>query len=150
VQLARLDDTVARSRRAHARVKDAVSVVVEERGCAFRAVVDAAGEIGIALVLLLPDPARALAVAEALRAEGVDGACTLYSTDAIDYHVHAYWAGILARRFPERADEFAAERCPRTLHWLGRAVHLDVSPELADEVVDEIALAIEKVLRVLA
>jgi hypothetical protein len=36
--------------------------------------------------------------------------------------------------------------CPRTLDLLGRAVHLDVSPDLSDQNVVEIVEAVNKVL----
>jgi hypothetical protein len=36
--------------------------------------------------------------------------------------------------------------CPRTLDLLGRAVHLDVSPDLSDQNVAEIVEAVNKVL----
>ena len=36
--------------------------------------------------------------------------------------------------------------CPKTLDLLGRAVHLDVSPDLSDQNVEEIIEAVNKVL----
>ena len=39
----------------------------------------------------------------------------------------------------------AAPDCPRTLDLVGRAVHLDVPPQLDDRDVEEYALALRKV-----
>ena len=36
--------------------------------------------------------------------------------------------------------------CPRSLDLLGRAVHLDISPELTERNVEELAGAVNKVL----
>ena len=42
--------------------------------------------------------------------------------------------------------DYSPDMCPRTLDLLGRAVHLDVSPDLSDQNVAEIVEAVNKVL----
>jgi hypothetical protein len=38
------------------------------------------------------------------------------------------------------------EQCPRTLDLLGRAIHVDISPDLTGENIEELAEAYNKVL----
>ena len=45
-----------------------------------------------------------------------------------------------------RSVEYSPEMCPQSLDLLGRAVHLDVSPELSPDQIDQIACAVRKVL----
>jgi len=40
---------------------------------------------------------------------------------------------------------YTQEMCPRTLDLLSRAVHIDVSPELTNNQVEEVCEALEKV-----
>ncbi len=158
-QLARLDSTVARMRAHKAQLKSSLADLVAAKGCRFRALADERGEIGLALVVYLPDPAQARAVAHALRAEGVDGASVLFDPKAIDYHVYAHWTAILDKRTPsgkagpwswcERAVDYRSDMCPKTSDLLGRALHLDVSPELSGEQIEDISAAVRKVLTAL-
>jgi hypothetical protein len=57
-------------------------------------------------------------------------------------HFYPFWRPVL--------DAIAAAgmpppECPRTLDLLGRAVHVDVPPQLDDRDLDEIELALRKV-----
>jgi hypothetical protein len=45
--------------------------------------------------------------------------------------------------------EYTSETCPRTLDLLGRAVHVDISPELTNSNLEELAEALNKVFAVL-
>ena len=49
-------------------------------------------------------------------------------------------------RWHEGTVDYSPDMCPRTLDLLGRAVHLDVSPDLSDQNVAEIVEAVNKVL----
>jgi 8-amino-3,8-dideoxy-alpha-D-manno-octulosonate transaminase len=105
--------------------------------------------------LFAPDADLAVRVSEALRAENI-GAGVLYRPDRSDFHVYAHWTPILAQRtwtpeggpwrWAHRTIDYTADMCPRSLDLLGRAVHLDVSPLLTNNDVEEIAEGVSKVL----
>src|SRR5829696_933316 len=155
VQLGRLDDLLQDMRRRHAEIKDGIAGVAQERGVEFRRHNDPDGDTGIALIFFAPSPERAGYIAEALEAEGVD-AFVLYRPDNVDYHIYAHWSPILGQRtwsenggpwrWHEGRIDYSADMCPRSLDLLGRAVHLDVSPDLSDQNVAEIIAAVTKVL----
>jgi len=69
-------------------------------------------------------------------------ALQIYSPDVIDLHVYPYWQPVLDAVAAAGA---SAPECPRTLDLLGRAVHVDVSPLLDEQDLEEIALAFRKV-----
>ena len=52
-----------------------------------------------------------------------------------------------ARPRPSRAAGADAPDCPRTLDLLERTIHVDLSPLLDEQDVDELALAFEKIAR---
>jgi 8-amino-3,8-dideoxy-alpha-D-manno-octulosonate transaminase len=155
VQLGRLDDLLQAMRRRHAEIKTGIAGVAHQQGVTFRHSNDPDGDTGIALIFFVPTPERAPYIAEALEAEGVD-AFVLYRPDDVDYHVYAHWSPILGQRtwsanggpwrWHERKVDYAPDMCPRTLDLLGRAVHLDVSPDLSDQNVAEVVEAVNKVL----
>ena len=155
VQLGRLDELLGDMRRRNAEIKDGIASVAGQKGVEFRRSNDPDGDAGIALIFFAPTPERATFIAEALEAEGVD-AFVLYRPDDVDYHVYAHWSPILGQRtwsanggpwrWHEGKVDYSPDMCPRTLDLLGRAVHLDVSPDLSDQNVAEIVEAVDKVL----
>jgi dTDP-4-amino-4,6-dideoxygalactose transaminase len=155
VQLGRLDELLRDMRRRHAEIKDGIAGVARQQGVEFRRSNDPDGDTGIALIFFAPTPERATFIAEALEAEGVD-TFVLYRPEDVDYHVYAHWSPILGQRtwstnggpwrWHEGQVDYSPDMCPRTLDLLGRAVHLDVSPDLSDQNVAEIVEAVNKVL----
>jgi dTDP-4-amino-4,6-dideoxygalactose transaminase len=155
VQLGRLDELLGDMRQRNAEIKDGIAGVAQQKGVAFRRSNDPDGDTGIALIFFAPTPERATFIAEALGAEGVD-AFVLYRPEDVDYHVYAHWSPILGQRtwstnggpwrWHEGKVNYSPDMCPRTLDLLGRAVHLDVSPDLSDQNVAEIVEAVNKVL----
>ena len=113
------------------------------------------GDTGISLMFFVPTPERATFIAEAHEAEGVD-AFVPYGPDDADYHGYADWSPILGQRtwsanggpwrWHEGKFDYSPEMCPRTLDLRGRAVHLDVSPNLSEQNVGENVEAVNKVL----
>ncbi len=153
-QLGKLEGLLAGMRANKARIVGGVEEAARSRGFALRREHDPEGDTGIALVLLAPTREVAAWTVEALRAEGV-GADVLFDPSRPDYHVYYHWTPVLEGRWWHptspwklRGGEvgFSRDSCPRTLELLGRAVHLDVSPELTEEQVGEVILAINKVL----
>jgi 8-amino-3,8-dideoxy-alpha-D-manno-octulosonate transaminase len=138
VQLSRLDGLLERMRANHARLAAAVAQLP---GLTLRRSNDAAGDAGIALIAYAETPALAADAADALRAEGVP-AVQMYSPDVVDMHFYPYWRPILEAL---AAAGLPAPDCPRTLDLVGRAVHVDVPPQLDDRDLEEYELALRKV-----
>jgi dTDP-4-amino-4,6-dideoxygalactose transaminase len=138
VQLTRLDSLLERMRARHSWLSERIG---ELPGLTLRRDNDAEGSAGLALVSFTDEPELARRAVEALRAEGV-AAMQIYSPEIVDLHVYTYWQPVL-----DTLDKLPS--CPRTLDLLERAVHIDVSPLLEQQDLDEIAFAFEKVARTL-
>ncbi len=154
-QLERLDGLIDDMRHRKRMIKAGIEGVAERKGISFREMADPEGDTAIATVFFVESPEKAASVAEALRAENI-GAGTLYSPGDIDYHVYAHWVPIMNRRTwtdsggpwrnAKREMEYSHNMCPRSLDLLGRAVHLNVSPLLTNEDVEETVEGLNKVL----
>jgi dTDP-4-amino-4,6-dideoxygalactose transaminase len=137
-QLRRLDALLAAMRIHKARLKELIAPRLAARGVSFRTIHDAGGEAAVALVIFLPEGARTAEVASALADQNVP-AGRLYHDgerlpeDYVDLHVYPHWTPVL-RRFG-----YSPDACPRTVALLRRAVHIDVSPDLTSEQVDQMA-----------
>src|SRR5947208_4591144 len=133
-QIGKLDDILARQRRAKRRI---VEQIRQLPGLQLQRVPDEEGDCGISLVFFLPDAEAAKRFAKALRAEGC-GAGTIYDQHIPDRHIYSNWDHILAKKgvtpqgcpfncpsFPCET-EYSKEMCPQTLDLLGRAVALPI------------------------
>ena len=142
VQLGRLDGLLERMRANHERLAEEVSALP---GLTLRRANAPAGDEGgdacVALIAFTETASLAREAVAALQAEGVL-ALQIYSPDVIDLHVYPYWQPVLDAVAAAGA---SAPECPRTLDLLGRAVHVDVSPLLDEQDLEEIALAFRKV-----
>jgi dTDP-4-amino-4,6-dideoxygalactose transaminase len=155
VQLERLDSIVAELRARKRRL----TLLLRGRLGDFelQRVNDEDGEIGIALVLFAPDAARAERVVAALDDDNVP-ASRLYRErahlphDYVDLHAYEGWVPLLEQRtWSARGAPWAGharevgyprDACPVTMDLLRRAVHVDVSAQLTEPQVEEIAAAI--------
>jgi len=158
VALAQLDklEGILRDSRKHKRaLKEAIADVVESRTMGFRRLNDEDGEAGISLVFYTRTPEAAQYVVSALHAEGLTCSSVLFQRGSSDYHVYYHWTSILNKRYwgaqgpwrwNQRDVSYDREMCPRALDLLERAVHVDISPDLTDTNVEEMAAAINKVL----
>ena len=157
-QLGRLESLLADMRRHKAALKSAIQPVVRGCGVTFRSIHDEEGDTGLALIFLAPSAERANRIAAALNAEGAN-AFVLYDPGRVDYHVYAHWTAIIENRtWSERGGpwrwhngplEYRYDMCPRSLDLLGRAVHLDVSPDMTGTNIQQLSDAVAKVLRAL-
>jgi 8-amino-3,8-dideoxy-alpha-D-manno-octulosonate transaminase len=138
VQLQRLDGLLERMRANHSRLAAAVAQLP---GLTLRRSNDASGDAGIALIAYADTAALAAEAVEALCAEGVP-ALQMYSPDVVDMHFYPFWRPVLDAL---AGAGLPAPDCPRTLDLVGRAVHVDVPPQLDDRDVEEYALALRKV-----
>ena len=159
VQLRRLDGLIDAMRQRKRMLKAGIEDVTRRKGISFRELADPEGDTAIATVFFMDSAAQADAVSQALRAENI-GAGTLYRPEGIDYHVYANWLPIINRRtwtnaggpwrWAQREIEYRPDMCPRSLDLLGRAVHLNVSPLLTNEDVEETVEGLNRVLEVMA
>jgi 8-amino-3,8-dideoxy-alpha-D-manno-octulosonate transaminase len=138
VQLTRLDGLLERMRANHARLAAALS---ELPGLTLRRSNDASGDAGIALIAYAESAELAADAADALRAEGVP-AVQMYSPRVVDMHFYPFWRPVLDALAAAGAP---APDCPRTLDLVGRAVHVDVPPQLDERDLEEYELALRKV-----
>jgi 8-amino-3,8-dideoxy-alpha-D-manno-octulosonate transaminase len=155
VQLGRLALLLEDMRRHKAALKAALGDVISRKGASFRTINDPSGDTAIALVLLMPSANAATQVTTALNAEGLPS-FVIYDQKRPDYHVYAHWTPVIEKRIwsaeggPWRWHEgslpYSLEMCPRSLDILGRAVHIDISPDLSAENIGEMIDATTKVL----
>jgi 8-amino-3,8-dideoxy-alpha-D-manno-octulosonate transaminase len=155
VQLRRLETLLETMRRNKRLLKESMAEAARAKGITFRRLNDPQGDAAIALVFFAPDAQAAKHIAAALDDEGGE-AWILYSPDDVDYHVYPHWSPIMNQRTwsegggpwknHPRVIEYTKEMCPTTLDLLSRAVHIDVSPELTSENLEELADALNKAL----
>ena len=155
VQLGRLESLLTDMRQRKQVIKEGIAEMARRKGIQFRVQNDPAGEAAVALIFFVPELAQAKPVSDALQAEGVEN-FVMYIPDQVDYHIYAHWAPIINQRSwsvrggpwknHPRKIEYSTGMCPRTLDWLGRAIHIDISPELDATAVEEIAEGFNKVL----
>jgi len=155
VQLQRLEGLLRDMRHNKALLKGALEDIARQKGVAFRVVHDAQGDTAISLIFYAPKASLANHAAAALNAEGVP-AFVLYRPDDIDYHVYVHWQPVVNHRAwsengnPWRHHQaeinYGPDSCPRTLDLLARAVHVDISPDLTGENLEELAEALHKVI----
>lgn len=158
VQLHKLDGVLAAMRARKQMLKAGMAEIAQRKGVTFRELVDEAGDAAIAHIFFMPTAQKAQEVAKALRAENIR-AGVLYAPDVSDYHVYAHWEPVMEKRawapggnpwqWAQREIAYTHDMCPRTLDLLGRAVHLDVSPLLTNEDVEETIEGINRVIATL-
>jgi 8-amino-3,8-dideoxy-alpha-D-manno-octulosonate transaminase len=134
-QLKKLDRILTMMRRNKRRVKDGIKDI---EGIEFRELPDPEGDTGICIIFFLESDEKAAKFAEALNAENI-GSSTLYRPNSPDGHIYLYWRSIVKKT------GFNEKNCPKTLDLLGRAVHIDISPQLTKEDTDDIVEAVHKV-----
>ena len=159
VQLRRLDGLLAAMRGRKRLLTSGMQEVALRKGISFREITDRQGDTAIALIFFVDSPATAGRAAEALRAENI-GASVMYHPERSDYHIYAHWTSIMEKRtwtpeggpwrWARRDVQYRGDMCPRTLDLLGRAVHLDISPLLTNEDVEETLDGLNRVLNALA
>jgi 8-amino-3,8-dideoxy-alpha-D-manno-octulosonate transaminase len=155
VQLRKLDGLLDAMRARHRMLKEGMAEVAQRKGITFRAATDAAGDAAIALIFFAPDAPKAHEISDALKAENI-GASVLYAPDVPNYHIYAHWVPIMEQRswggngnpwkWAQRDIQYSRDMCPRSLDLLSRAVHLNVSPLLTNEDVEETTEGLNRVL----
>ncbi len=153
VQLGRLEDLLARMRRAKGIIRRGMA---DLPGIQLRRLNDVEGDAAVALIFFVESGEKAKQVAEALRAEKVS-AGSMFDAGVPDWHIYRHWGHILNKRtatptgcpfscpYYEGNVEYSEDMCPKTLELLGRAVHLNISPMLTDEDAEQTLEAVRKV-----
>jgi len=136
-QLKKVDRIVGMMRRNKDRIKRGVRDI---EGLEFRELPDPGGDTGVCLIFFVETPEKAVEFSEALEGENIDS-FVLYRPGNPDGHVYVYWKSIVKKT------GFDVNTCPRTLALLGRAVHIDVSPQLVKEDTEDVIEAVHKVAK---
>ncbi|OHB59729.1 MAG: hypothetical protein A2Y12_14790 [Planctomycetes bacterium GWF2_42_9] len=147
---------VSKHRAAKKKIKDAIQSFP---GLSFRRLADEAGDVGICLVIFLPDAEMTKKLLPALKAEGVP--CGgIYDAKVRDWHTYNYWEHILQYKsvsndklpwsgVPQNElPKYKKDMCPRSLELLSKAVLIDIDYNLSDDDCNKISTAINKVLSV--
>jgi len=147
VQIGWLDGLLYAMRGRKRMLLAGISDVVDRKGIALQEVPDPEGDASVGLTFFLDSPTTAERVAEALQAENI-GAGVGYHLDRADLHIYSPWLPIMEQRtwtdrgglwrWAQRDIRYDRNACPRTLDLLGRAVHLNVSPLLTNQGVQEV------------
>jgi dTDP-4-amino-4,6-dideoxygalactose transaminase len=159
VQLRKLDSLLEAMRVRKQMLKSALAPLIAAKGLQWRHEHDAAGDAAIALVFFMPNEQQTADVVAALRAENI-GAGRLWETGGSDMHVYAAWTPVMQQRnwgsrggpwaWAQRKIEYSPDMCERSLGLLSRGVHLNVSPLLTNEDVEETIEGVTRVLNALA
>ena len=117
---------------------------------------DVDGDVGISVIFMAENRDKAVEIAKALKAEGLD-AGTMGDHNVPDWHVYMHWDHILNRQgnndsgypFTLSDRKYSRDMCPRTVDLLQRVVHMHISPRFNDDDVQEILEGLRKVLGIL-
>jgi len=159
VQLGRLEGLLSAMRERKRMLVAGISGVVARKGVTLQSVPDPAGDASVGLTFFVDSPETANRVSKALQAENI-GADVGYRPNRADLHIYVHWLPIIERRtwteqggpwrWARRDIRYETDACPRTLDLLGRAVHLNVSPLLTnqdvEEVIDGVNLVLERLV----
>jgi len=159
-QLRKLDKILNLQQRNKMQIKKGMADI---EGIELREIPDPEGDAAICIIFFLPTPEQARAFVKGLRAENIDGlgygTHNVYTPEVDDWHVYSYWKDILQKNtvtaegcpftcpYYKGKIEYTTDLCPKTLAILGRAVHMDVSPLLTEEDIDQIIEGVHKVAK---
>jgi dTDP-4-amino-4,6-dideoxygalactose transaminase len=159
VQLRRLEQLLRDMRQRKQIIKSSMTDIARSKGIEFRAMNDPEGDAALALIFTAPDAQTARRISKSLDAEGV-GSFVMFNPENVDYHVYYHWTPIMNQRTwtakggpwrnHPRKVTYDKNECPRTLDLLSRSVHIDISPELSNSQVEEVAEALNKVINAVA
>jgi len=159
VQLQRLEGLLQAMRARKQMLIAGMQGVAQRKGVQFQDVPNPSGDAAVAMIFFAEDANRAEGIAKALRAENI-GAGVIYHPDRSDYHIYPHWTPLMEQRtwtpnggpwrWAQRQIRYSKDMCPRSLDLLGRAVHLNISPLLTNEDVEETVEGLNRVLNALA
>jgi 8-amino-3,8-dideoxy-alpha-D-manno-octulosonate transaminase len=143
-----------------ANMKNTVSKIQEAiksyPGVTLRRLNDPDGDLGISIIFTVENRAKALEIAKALKAEGLD-AGTMGDHTVPDWHIYMHWDFIFNKHgnndsgypFTLTDRKYSKDMCPKTLGLLQKVIHMYISPRFTDEDLVEIVNGLQKVLSIL-
>ena len=145
VQLKKIDAIIAKIRANKAKIKRGISGI---SGIEFRRLPDPAGEVGVALVFFVETPEKARLFRDALLAENIrtpSGSYpgVMYDPKKYDGHIFTAWGHIIPG-----VEKLAKKDLAPSLDYLGRSVHIDISPLDTEKEINDIVEAANKVAAV--
>lgn len=159
-QLKKIDKLLSTMKRNKERVKKGASDI---DGIEFREVPDPNGDTGISLMFFLPNAEKAKKFAEGLKSENINnegyGTFVVYEPERPDWHVYAHWTVLFNKNTFTKEGcpyicplykgkiDYRRDMCKRSLDLLSRTVHMDISPLLTDEDIEQIIEAFHKVAK---
>ncbi|MBL4701651.1 MAG: DegT/DnrJ/EryC1/StrS family aminotransferase, partial [Phycisphaeraceae bacterium] len=138
VQIGKLNDVVARSRKVSQRILGQLKTYKEIQPQVSN---DPQGDIGYLLRYLPATPELAAQLTQALSAEGIGGYVRPENATP-DWHLYNE---MLPITLTDNHDSYQAGACPVTDHWFGRMVNMGLKPWLSEEDCDAIAAGMNKV-----
>lgn len=155
VQFGRMAGILARTRALRLRIYDGIA---DAEGIAISPSPDSEGDLGITVILQLPDYERARQFGRALKAEGIPAGGT-YDKAIADRHVYCYWEYVMNKGSVDRhgrpwtsplhdqTRQYHPDMCPETLDILGRTIVISLAQTFEDRHAEWIIQAIQKVAR---
>lgn len=155
VQFGRMAGILARTRVLRRRIYDGIA---DAEGIAISPSPDPEGDLGITVILQLPDYERARQFGLALKAEGIPAGGT-YDKAIADRHVYCYWEYVMNKGSVDRhgrpwtsplhdqTRQYHPDMCPKTLDILGRTIVISLAHTFADRHAEWIIQGIRKVAR---
>lgn len=153
-QLGRLDGLLERMRRNKRRIMGRIGDI---EGITFRRLNDPDGDTAICLIFFVKDAETCQKFSAALAAENV-AASSISNKGIPDWHIYRHWDHVFKKvsaagdGFPwsyarqiGKDVEYSKDMCPKLNDLLGRAVHINIPPQMTDEDCDMIAKAVRKV-----
>lgn len=149
-QMKKRQRLLGKMRRSSMRIKEAIKGIP---GVTLRKMHDPDGDAGICVMFFMESREKTLKTVEALKKEGI-GAGTMGQGDIPDWHIYVHWDHIMSRHgnndtgfpFTLSTRTYDKDMCRESLDLLNRVVHINVSPMLEEQDVDEIIAGLEKVL----
>lgn len=142
VQLRKLDGIVERLRKNKEKIKRGISDIPQ---ISFRRIPDPEGEVAICIVFYVESAEKArefrdALVAENIRTESGGYPGILYdANNPRDGHVFLNWRHIL------KNGELLKKRYQKSIEIMERAVHIDVSPLLTEDDIEDVIEAVHKI-----
>jgi 8-amino-3,8-dideoxy-alpha-D-manno-octulosonate transaminase len=152
-QFGKMPSILRRLRETKARI---VSMIRGLPGLELQDVPDPEGDCGVVVIFFCPTAAAAKRFSAALAAEGIRNG-TMYDNTIPDRHIYRNWDYVLAKRGATAANcpwscgaykgsvEYAADMCPQSLDYLGRAVLIPLSQRMTAADADQIGAGVRKV-----
>lgn len=148
-QLKKLDRIIAMTRERKRKLKEGLEGLAERYPISFRRLHDPEGELGISLVMFVPEE-KGEEFSKALSAEGIPN-WWLYNSHGHSYHTSYQLINkrtLNPKQYPfscNRPIEYYPGMCPQTDSFLRRSIHFDINPFLTDRDLEMMVEGVEKV-----